>query len=313
MTALAAARELSGSLGRREGRPATVAIAEGLGRVVRSDCLALSVWDPVRRRHRTLASSYPAAVTAFLDAVMHTDPLFAVVRGGGLPVRVRDLAPAQRGGEIFDSVITPCGFRDGLTQCLFAPDGRYVGMLNASTLDTRHPDDDAVSLLVLLAPQLGAALDPAPVPDAPVRRLDDGVSEGLRLGADGTVVPLTAAARPDLLLAPSPLLAAARALRSGPVRRLVVHRETVHDVEMYRSGPDVVVLYGEVPPPCGLTVRELQVLARVAEGESNPEAGAHLGIGARTVASHVEHILTKTGCRNRVDATRTATAWGLLC
>lgn len=313
MEALAAARELGAFLRRHDGRsPASAFIAEGLNDVVSSDCLALSVWDPVRRRHHALASSYPTSVTDFLDVRMHVDPLFRLVRSSGVPTRVRDLPRAQRRGDVFDLVIHPCGFREGVTQCLFAPDGRYVGMLNASTLDTRHPDDDAVALLMLLGPQLGAALDPVPVADAPSRRLDDGVTEGMRLAGDGRIVPLSAAPRRDLLLEGSPLRAAARHLRRGPVRRLLVHHDAVHDVEMYRSGPDVVVMHSEVGPPAGLTVRELQVLACVAAGSSNGEIGVHLGIGARTVASHVEHILTKTGCRNRADAARTAADWGLL-
>ncbi|NYD35218.1 LuxR C-terminal-related transcriptional regulator [Actinomycetospora corticicola] len=313
MTALAAARELGESLRRRDGHPPPAHLADGLRQVVRSDCLALSIWDPVARRHRTLTSSYPEVVTGFLEVTMHTEPLFTVVRRRGEPVRVRDLSPAQRSGDVFDTVITPHGFRDGVTQCLFAPDGRYVGMLNASTLDTSRPDDEAMTLLVLLAPQLGTALDPTPVPGAPVRRLDDGNTEGLRLGSDGRIGALTADARRDLLEEPSPLRATAARLRGGPLRRLLVHRGAVYDVEVYRSGPDIVVLYGETAAPAGLSTRELQVLVRLAEGCSNAEIGAHLGIGARTVATHVEHILAKTGGRNRVAAARTAAEWGLLC
>ncbi|WP_226353703.1 hypothetical protein [Pseudonocardia sp. ICBG601] len=199
MTALAVARELSSFLRRHGSRTpgSAEAAAESLRSIVSSDCLALSVWDPGRRRHRALASSYSAEVTGFLDDVMHTDPLFVSVQVGGTPVRGPRPAPAPRRGEVFESVIVPSGFRDGVTHCLFAADGRYVGMVNASTLDTRHPDDDAMTLLGLLSADLAAALDPVPPPPSPAARLADGVTEGLLLDPDGRVVPLSARPAPS--------------------------------------------------------------------------------------------------------------------
>lgn len=312
MTALAAARELRSFLRRHGSRTpgSALAAAESLRSIVPSDCLALSVWDGGLGRHRTLASSYPATLTGYLDDGMHTDPLFEAVRAGGGPVRVRDLPVRQRVGRIFELVIVPSGFRDGVTQCLFAADGRYVGMLNASSLDTRHPDDDTVTLLALLAADLGAALDPVPPPPPPAARLGDGVTEGLLVEPDGRVRPLSPRPRPTLVARGSPLAAELDRVR-GPVRRLVVDGDVAFEVDLYRSGSGVVVLHREVQAPAGLTPRELQVLAGVAAGLSNGEIGADLGIGARTVATHVEHVLAKTGCRNRAAAAATAAGWGL--
>lgn len=315
MTALTAARELTAFLHRNGGRTAGSAavVLEGLRAVVPSDCLALSVWDPVRGRHRTLASTYPAHLTDFLDDGMHADPLFSTVQRGGTPIRVRDLPASRRRGRIFDVVIAPSGFRDGITHCLFSGDGRYVGMVNASSLDTRHPDDDAVALLALLGADLAAALDPVPRLRPPTARLDDGGSEGLLLHPDGRVVPLTGGARPDLLAGPAPLRAAVRGVRGGWHRMVLVHGSSVYDVEVHATDDGVVaVLHREVDPPAGLSVRELQVLARMADGLGNIEIAAVLGIGARTVATHVEHTLAKTGCRNRAAAAATAARWGLL-
>lgn len=318
VTALTAARELRSFLRRNGSRTpgAASAVLEALRPVVPADCLALSLWDPAASRHRTLASSYPSAVTALLDGRMHTDPLFDSVRSGRVPVRVRDLAPRRRHGEIFDRIITPLGFRDGVTHCLFAADGRYVGMLNASTLDARHPDDDTVALLDLLGPDLAAALDPVAAPRSPTERLVRGEVDGFVAGADGTVTPLSPASRPVLVAPPSPLAGVVAQLRAGvppatPVLH-VVRDVAVVAVELYASPSGVVVLHREVPSPAGLTVRELHVLDGVARGLSNTEIAAAHGIGGRTVATHVEHILAKTGCRNRVEAAQLATRWGLL-
>jgi DNA-binding NarL/FixJ family response regulator len=48
--------------------------------------------------------------------------------------------------------------------------------------------------------------------------------------------------------------------------------------------------------------RECDVLALVAAGLSNVEIGLRLGISARTVNKHLEHIFTKTGLSNRTQA-----------
>lgn len=49
----------------------------------------------------------------------------------------------------------------------------------------------------------------------------------------------------------------------------------------------------------GVTQREMEVLALVAEGLSNAEIGERLFISSRTVEKHVEKLLTRTGTRTR--------------
>ena len=52
----------------------------------------------------------------------------------------------------------------------------------------------------------------------------------------------------------------------------------------------------------GLTERESEVLAWVAQGKSNPEVGIILGMSARTVQKHLEHIFEKLGVESRTAA-----------
>jgi DNA-binding NarL/FixJ family response regulator len=54
--------------------------------------------------------------------------------------------------------------------------------------------------------------------------------------------------------------------------------------------------------PDGLTPREAEVLAQVAQGLSNAEIAELLFISEATVKSHINHILTKTGTRDRAQA-----------
>ncbi|HEY3529542.1 MAG TPA: response regulator transcription factor [Nocardioides sp.] len=56
------------------------------------------------------------------------------------------------------------------------------------------------------------------------------------------------------------------------------------------------------PLPDGLTRRELEVLALVADGLTNAEIAGRLFIGEATVKSHINHIFSKTGVRDRAQA-----------
>jgi DNA-binding NarL/FixJ family response regulator len=55
--------------------------------------------------------------------------------------------------------------------------------------------------------------------------------------------------------------------------------------------------------PAGLTERELQVLLALVRGGSNRQIAEALGISAKTVGHHVEHVYKKAGVRSRAAAT----------
>jgi HD-GYP domain-containing protein (c-di-GMP phosphodiesterase class II) len=55
--------------------------------------------------------------------------------------------------------------------------------------------------------------------------------------------------------------------------------------------------------PAGLTERELEVLLVLVRGESNQEIAKDLGISAKTVGHHVQHVYQKAGVRSRAAAT----------
>ena len=52
----------------------------------------------------------------------------------------------------------------------------------------------------------------------------------------------------------------------------------------------------------GITPRELEILALIAEGLSNREIAGALGAGEATVKTHVSSILSKMGVRDRTRA-----------
>ena len=55
--------------------------------------------------------------------------------------------------------------------------------------------------------------------------------------------------------------------------------------------------------PAGLTERELEVLLVLVRGESNQAIAEDLGISAKTVGHHVQHVYEKAGVRSRAAAT----------
>lgn len=68
---------------------------------------------------------------------------------------------------------------------------------------------------------------------------------------------------------------------------------------------------GAAAPPDGLTAREVEVLRRLATGDTNRAIAATLGISEKTVARHVSNIFLKLGLSTRAAATAYAYRNGL--
>jgi DNA-binding NarL/FixJ family response regulator len=67
----------------------------------------------------------------------------------------------------------------------------------------------------------------------------------------------------------------------------------------------------EPPPGAALSPRETEVLRLLARGRSHKEIATILGIGARTVETHREHLARKLGATSAADLVRYAVAHGL--
>jgi DNA-binding CsgD family transcriptional regulator len=96
----------------------------------------------------------------------------------------------------------------------------------------------------------------------------------------------------------------ARPLASEAARRVGEMGESVAQ----RLGSRAETQAGEVQ----LTRRELEVLRHVSIGRTNREIAQELFISQRTVDMHVRNLLSKLGCRSRVEASHRAGEMGLL-
>jgi LuxR family maltose regulon positive regulatory protein len=126
-------------------------------------------------------------------------------------------------------------------------------------------------------------------------------TSGDRAAARAVLLPALAAARADQC--PGGALLAADALRG--LAAAPWHGElAAADIALLNDWAAVVDPVGEATalPESGLSARELEVLARIAAGESNKLIARALSLSPHTVKRHVANILGKLGAQTRAQA-----------
>ncbi len=78
------------------------------------------------------------------------------------------------------------------------------------------------------------------------------------------------------------------------------------------ASPTATPATGTPHYPDGLTQREAEVLALIAQGLSNTEIAERLVVSETTVKSHINHLFAKTGVRDRAQAVSYAYRHGLI-
>jgi DNA-binding NarL/FixJ family response regulator len=124
--------------------------------------------------------------------------------------------------------------------------------------------------------------------------LDEYVVAALRAGASGFLLKDVDAAK---LAEAIRVIAAGNAIVDPAVTRRLLDHFT-REPPALGTGPDPGAARDRL---AGLTCRETEVLALVARGLSNAEIAAAIVVTETTVKTHVHHLLTKLGARDRVQ------------
>jgi DNA-binding NarL/FixJ family response regulator len=164
-------------------------------------------------------------------------------------------------------------------------------------MDLRMPEMDGVEATRQITELTG---------DHPIRVLvlttfddDESVYESLRAGASGFLLKDVAPA--DLVQAVR-IVAAGESLLSPSVTRGIIERFVARrpiDSDLQRRAE-------------ALTEREHEVLRNIGKGLTNAEIAERPFVSEATVKSHVSHILTKLGARDRAQAVAIAYEAGLI-
>lgn len=291
-------------------------LLETLGRFVPSEATWLALSDPQSNVHATVGSTgLDHPVLGYLDrpavareiqlaGINRRLPPFSLTQ---LPVSVDEL-------PTWSECLTPAGFREALGVPLFEPGGPYLGMLTL-LFSSREPPSAAMrERLTQLSPLIARGVSPMRSL-LTTARLVQGATAGAVLNEDGATYTLEGLEDHSLLIAASPVVAIARkTLLAGHLYRSFMWPTrdapgaTTHmrmTVLAATEAPAFVLGALLITPDVGcrgLTPRELQVLGLLVDGWSNQQIATRLGVVSRTVAAHVEHLLTKLDAPSRTLA-----------
>jgi DNA-binding NarL/FixJ family response regulator len=131
--------------------------------------------------------------------------------------------------------------------------------------------------------------------------LDEYVVEALRAGASAFLLKDAP---------PEELVAAIRTVHGGDA--VVAPRVTRRLLDRFAAALPTASEPDEPAVLASLTEREREVLTLIARGLSNAEIASELYVSETTVKTHVGHVLTKLGLRDRVQAVVLAYETGLV-
>ncbi|MGW3106395.1 helix-turn-helix domain-containing protein [Streptomyces sp. NPDC001100] len=322
---LAAATRIGMLTRERDTASACAQALHELRRALPLDAATLLTIDPITGAHLQVAGiGYTTMTSESMAAEFVSTPWYANVVRQTLPPSITEDAEdaasgAQRfrNGWFYAERVRPAGFRDALTGAL-RHHGRVVGLVTLSVEGPGTYDTNARQLLASVLPALGALAEPTTHTSDPH---DLPVDAGANLVTADGVIDLPGHG-PARVLDDDAFRQLAEAFYGSdgfrlrvlwPIgrhwNRVVLRRCTTGSPLARRA-----VLVSEAPTqlPYSLSPRELEVLTRAARGQTNQSIAQALFLSPRTVHSHIEHVLRKTGSASRAEATALAVRDGVL-
>jgi len=175
-------------------------------------------------------------------------------------------------------------------------------------MDIRMPGTDGLAATAQIA--AADALNGVKVVILTTFETDEYVYQALRAGASGFLVK---DAEPEELIRAVRVVHKGEALLSPSVtRRLIASLATRAPAVPAAAGRDPANPARPAADLARLTEREREVLALVAQGLSNEEIATRLYLSPLTTKTHVSHIMTKLGARDRAQLVVIAYESGLV-
>ena len=302
------------------------ALLAQLQRVVRFDAGWITLLPSGQDLHVPLArSGYDERICGFFDNTSLLEEVELVgLRRSRRPVRLVDVPCPPSELPSWAEYLEPAGFRDAVCAGLFASEGRYLGLLTLHTRAADQVSEAARDLLGMLTAPIASAVDPLRSL-ATITGLVHRATAGIVLAPSGAVLPLPGLPDHRLLAPGSDVLTAAtgQLAEGGPHASFLAPlpgtegTPTHARITVLAAPPDLrpfavaVVLVSPAGDLHGLSHRELQVLGLLVTGASNEGIARALGITARTVAVHVEHVRAKLASPSRTAAAARALRLGL--
>lgn len=294
-----------------------------LADALRGDAASLVTLDPFEGRFLPMgAVGYPEPVARALAGPFTRTPWMRQVLETPLPPSIStEEGQSFRQGWFYAERMEPAGFRDGMSAPLRRPDGRCLGLVHVSSARDGTFGTESRALLLALTPALTAMTDVTRLAATTGPDADAGGSGAAAALVDGRrEATFDGVPRPDVLDDPRLRMVlddfadcgGRRLQMYWPVgrtwRSVLLHRVWIPGTD--RSA--TVVQCRPAPPPFDLSPREVDVLTLVAVGLTDQAIAARLVLSERTVHSHVQHILRKTGCSGRTEAAALAVRRGIV-
>ncbi len=295
------------------------AIFETIRRVIPYAGITLLTWNRASNAHETVHSRYyPEEVQLYLKNVFsQNDPAWLRMRyEDPRPLRMQDTPYDFYAGESYLEVLGPAGYKEGLTMCLFTDAGRYTGVLHLNTEAQQDLTPEARDALHSVQPHIAEMVDELRAPEALARTYPSSSAVAVLtsqrwIRLDGRDDRPFHGPRGEQL---SGFVRAylADGMREGHFLWQVEDGGGYRSVSFVTCGKNVLVGVHDSQPTHPLTRRELQVITHVAQGLSNHSIARLLGCSERTVATHVEHMLSKLAFGSRVELAAFAIRQGVM-
>jgi DNA-binding CsgD family transcriptional regulator len=262
---------------------------------------------------------YPDAVSRHLGGEFLSSHHGQLVIAADTGLRIGEDDPYDfRGSTHFHDVLEPAGFDDGMSLALRDSAQDLVGVLHLSACSARDFRPDVAATLHVVGRALARVtqLASCSTPDVTLPR-DFAAA---RLDARGVATPVLGREPLHLDLDADLRAIVQSILATGTQFATFLHQQQGRLVEVRLHAPGTArsprractIATRPAGSTLGLTLRQLEVLTAVATGAGNREIAEELCLTQRTVAAHLEAILTRLNTPTRAGAAATATAAGIL-